>query len=169
MEQVDAAALLGMLDSERVDVESVGAFWLQARRARVPGARQPVVAVPVTFHLVGELRSVAYAQLLAGPGLQEAHVHVPQATLVWYQRNSALSPLAFAEFALPVLGLFWAGTPDTAAQALGERLLEILIREIPHPEWELEQQYGVPLERVFMRLAETEYLEAGATLRSTQK
>jgi hypothetical protein len=52
---------------------------------------------------------------------------------------------------------------------LGGRLLEILIREIPHPEWELEQQFGTSLERVFARLAETEYLEAGATLRSTQK
>jgi hypothetical protein len=169
MEQVDVTALLGMLDDTRVDVESVGAFWLQAHRARVPGARQPIVAIPVTFHLVGELRSVAYAQLLAGPGLQEAYAHVPQASLVWHRRGGKLPPLAFAEFALPVLGLFWTGTPDTATQALGGRLLEILIREIPHPEWELEQQFGTSLERVFARLAETEYLEAGATLRSTQK
>ncbi|MGH8400879.1 MAG: hypothetical protein ACRESU_07240, partial [Gammaproteobacteria bacterium] len=150
-------------------VESVGAFWQQARRARVPGARQAVVAVPVTFHLVGEIRSIAYAQLLTGPGLREAYEHDPQATLVWHLRSDKLAPLAFAEFALPVLGLFWTGLSDTAAQALGVRLLETLTREIPHPEWELEQQFGVSLERVFTHLAETEYLEAGATLRSTHE
>lgn len=169
MEQADVTALVAMLSDGRVDVDGVGAFWQQVRRARIPGARQPVVAVPVTFHLTGELRSIAYAQLLAGPGLQEARDHTPQANLVWYQRSGELPPLAFAEFALPVLGVFWTGTPDASAQALGARLLEILIGEIPHPEWELEQQFGTSLERVFARLAETEYLEAGTTLRSTQK
>jgi hypothetical protein len=169
MVQVDVTALVAMLEDGRVDVESVGAFWQQVRRARVLGARQPVVAVPVTFHLIGELRSVAYAQLLAGPGLQEAHDHSPQANLVWHQRSSKLPPLAFAEFALPVLGVFWTGGSDVSVQALGNRLLETLVSEIPHPEWELEQQFGTSLERVFARLAEAEYLEAGATLRSTQK
>lgn len=167
MKQMDFSALLAMLDEARVDVQGVGAFWQQARRARVPGGRQPVVAVPVTFHIVGELRSVAYAQLLLGPGLREAYGHAPQPSLVWYPRRGRRSPLAFAEFALPVLGLFWTGVPDEPALKLGSRLLETLLQEIPDPEWELEQQFGTPLERVFARLAETEYLEAGTTLRST--
>src|SRR5690242_13149753 len=77
MEQADVTALVAMLADGRVDVDGVGAFWQQVRRARIPGARQPVVAVPVTFHLTGELRSIAYAQLLAGPGLQEARDHTP--------------------------------------------------------------------------------------------
>ncbi|HET7649863.1 MAG TPA: hypothetical protein VFL15_04085, partial [Gammaproteobacteria bacterium] len=115
----------------------------------------------------GELRSVAYAQLLLGPGLREAYGHAPQPSLVWYPRRGRRSPLAFAEFALPVLGLFWTGVPDEPALKLGSRLLETLLQEIPDPEWELEQQFGTPLERVFARLAETEYLEAGTTLRST--
>lgn len=169
MAQAEFSTLLAMLEDGRVDVESVGAFWQQARRARVPGARQPVVAVPVTFHLVGAVRSVAYAQLLTGPGLREAYNQDPRATLVWHRRGGQLPPLAFAEFALPVMGLFWTGAADAVALTLGERLLEILAREYPHPEWELEQQFGASLERVFARLAETEYLEAGATLRSTQK
>lgn len=169
MKQADFTSLLTMLEDGRMDVESVGAFWQQARRTRLSGAREPVVVVPSTFHLVGEIRSVAYAQLLIGPGLQEAYDQQPRAALVWYARAEKLPPLALVEFALPVLGLFWSGARDDTAQALGSRLLEILVRELPHPEWELEQQFGMNLERVFARLAQSEYLEAGATLRSTHK
>lgn len=167
MQASDSAAILGMLEAGRIEVESVGAFWQQARRVHVPGGRQPVVAVPVTFHLVGEIRSVAYAQLMLGPGLSEARAASPPPYLVWYSRPDRVPPLAFAEFAVPTAGLFWTGTDDPAALALGSRLLEMVVRDFPSPEWELEQQFSMPLERVFKYLAETEYREAGTTLRST--
>lgn len=167
MVQADFTTLRAWLAEGRVDVQGVGAFWQQARRIRVPGARQPVAVVPVTFHLTGEIRSVAYAQLLVGPGLREASESPSRSALIWHSRAGKTPPLAFSEFAMPPLNLFWSGSADADAQALGARLLEILAQEFPHPEWELERAFGSDLERIFVRLAETEYREAGATLRST--
>jgi len=166
MQANDYSAVLGMLEDGRIEVESVGAFWQQARRIRVPGAGQPVVAVPVTFHLVGEIRSVAYAQLLVGPGLNEARTPDSPSSLVWFSRPNKLAPLAFSEFTLPMAGLFWTGEDDPAALKLGSRLLEMVLQDFPNPEWELEQHFSMPLDRIFKYLAETEYREAGATLRS---
>ena len=101
-----------------------------------------------------------------GPGWREVGAEKPPPYLVWYPRPNKLPPLAFAEFALPTAGLFWTGDNDSAALVLGSRLLEMAIRDFPNPEWELEQQFSMPLERVFKYLAETEYREAGTTLRS---
>ncbi|MGB9429047.1 MAG: hypothetical protein WCC11_04100 [Gammaproteobacteria bacterium] len=168
MGSVTYSAVLELLDSGAAQIEAVGVFWGQAGRVRLPGVNAPVLSVPTTLHLEGELDTIAYAQLLSGPGLKQAQRRA-DLILAWsrHRPRRGQERAAVNSFAIPDLALYWqADAREAAALQLGVEFASVLAEEFPDPVAELLRYFGTDLETLASQLAEADYLQAGTTLMS---
>ncbi|MDE2197200.1 MAG: hypothetical protein KGJ56_08430 [Gammaproteobacteria bacterium] len=161
------AVVLELLENGGAYIQDVGAFWGQATRTRLAGVTAAVLSIPVTLHLHGDIRAVVYAQLLTGPGLEDAHRRRLVLPLVW---SSGRTPKggrksALASFAIPDLGLYWqADGADPSAPRLAAEFATVLAEEFPDPAAEVTRHFGADLEMLAKLMQEADYSNAGTTL-----
>lgn len=168
MNTVSFATVLTLLRSGRAEIGSVGAFWGQAGRLRLPGVAAAVLSVPTILQLEGEIDSIVYAQLLTGPGLKRARRRTDMA-IAWSKRRPrhGQERAAINSFTIPDLALYWqGGSHEKEAQQLGVEFASVLGEEFPDPVTELLRHFSVDLDTLVNELAEADYFQAGTTLPS---
>lgn len=166
MSAADVPRICGLLKSREAVISEVGIFWGQVTRTHLPEIAGVVLSLPATLHLEGALDNIAYAQLLAGPGLQEAWRR-RQPMLAWSRRRSAArrERTAVSSFAIPDLALHWRGEREPpAAQRLGVEFASVLAEEFPDPVAEVLRFFNTDLASLSSQLVEADYQQAGTTL-----
>jgi hypothetical protein len=166
MGSVTYATVLELLGSGAAEIVAVGVFWGQAGRVRLSGIETPVLSVPTTLHLEGQMDNIVYAQLLSGPGLKQARRRT-DLVLAWSRQRPrrGRERAAINSFAIPDLGLHWQGDArEPAAWQLGAEFASVLAEEFPDPIAELLRYYATDLETLASQLADADYVQAGTTL-----
>ncbi len=168
MSPITYASMLMLLGSGRVEIADVGAFWGQVTRMRLPEIAAPVLSMPTTLHMAGEMDSIVYAQLLAGPGLKQARRRA-DLSIAWSRQRvgGGREIPGVNSFAIPDLGLHWQGeTHAQEARQLGAEFASVLAEEFPDPITEILRYFSTDLETLVSQLGEADYLQAGTTLPS---
>jgi len=162
------ASVLMLLGSGRVEIAEVGAFWGQTTRVRLPEIATPVLSMPTTLHMAGEMDSIVYAQLLAGPGLKQVRRRA-DFSIAWsrHRAGRGREMLGVNSFSIPDLGLHWQGEAhEQEARQLGAEFASVLAEEFPDPITEILHYFSTDLETLVSQLGEVDYLQAGTTLPS---
>lgn len=155
-----------LLEGREAAISEVGIFWGQVTRVSLPEIADPVLSLPATLHLEGALDNIVYAQLLVGPGLQQAWRH-KQLVLAWSRVRPRVkrTRTAVSNFAIPDLALHWHGQRELlAAQRLGMEFADVLTEEFPDPVTEVLRFFNTDLTTLVGQLAEVDYQQAGTTL-----
>ena len=166
MSAADFPGIWGLIKSREAVISEVGIFWGQVTRTHLPEITGVVLNLPATLHLEGALDNIAYAQLLAGPGLQEAWQR-KQLMLAWSRGRSRArrTRTAVSSFAIPDLALHWRGEREPpAAQRLGVEFASVLAEEFPDPVGEVLRIFNTDLASLSSQLAEADFQQAGTTL-----
>lgn len=166
MTKTNFPEVLALLNNREAVVSEVGIFWGQVARTRLPEVADAVLSLPATLHLEGALDNIVYAQLLAGPGLQQAGHH-PSVTLAWsrVRPRPGRARTAVSGFAIPDLALQWRGDSQApAARQLGVEFAGVLAEEFPDPVTEVLRFFNTDLATLVSQLAEADYQQAGTTL-----
>jgi hypothetical protein len=166
------ASIHRALQKDELRIDTVGAFWTQARLAPLQIAGAPVISVPVTLHLMGDgVQTTIYASMIAGPGVAALRRHKPAPAVAWsIKGGTKRQGTGVLKFSIPSFGLFWQGTlEDREALALGQNFAEILLEEFPDPVEDLERQFGCDIASLAKRLAAAAHAEAGTTLPENPK
>jgi len=158
--------ILALLDDGAAEITEVGIFWGQVARVRLPEINDVMLGLPATLHLEGALDNIVYAQLLVGPGLQQAW-HCKQPSLAWSRRRPRPGGerIAVSSFAIPDLALHWhADRDEPAAYRIGVELASVLAEEFPNPLTQVLRFFDTDLVTLASQLAEADYQQAGTTL-----
>lgn len=146
-----------MLGSGAAQVESVGVFWTEARLNRERPPERPMVVVPTTLHLEGEVSTIVYAQLAVEPDYAEASRQQRWLAFWGIAKNRRRRGSRILKFSLPDLHLFWQGSrDDREALLLAGYFADILAQEYPHPQAELVRHFKMDYDHLVDHLRRVE-------------